>query len=48
MDWIKWEDMNLIFTGITHSMTHSDGSVVSVGMTIDFLTMGLRMLVYRM
>lgn len=30
-DWVKWEDKNMLLTGVAHSRTHSDGTVYSTG-----------------
>lgn len=46
-DWIKWDDNQRIVTGVSHSQTHSDGSMISVGMTMTN-SMKLELLVYRM
>lgn len=35
-------------TGVSHSMTHPDGSVISIGLILDHKTLKLNLLVYRM
>lgn len=48
MDWIQWDDKLNLMTGVSHSQTHSDGSVISIGMSIDYLTMSTKLLLYKM
>lgn len=47
-DWIKWDDKLSILTGVSHSQTHSDGSVISIGYTMEYKTGKLELLFYRM
>jgi len=44
---IKYADDHKIMNGVTHSVTHSDGSVVSIGLIMDDKK-NFHMTVYRM
>lgn len=37
-EWIKWDDKLSLLTGVSHSQTHSDGSVISIGYTMEYTT----------
>lgn len=45
--WVEWDDKERIVTGVSHSQTHSDGSVISIGMTVDN-SGNYKLLIYRM